>query len=109
MICRTTDAVKICTGEVGDIGDIASLANIVMRFFYNSPSEEGLGTKVPRTRRRGRNGDDLRLHREPSPKQQKKPKGSARVAVPEKRRTLPAGGFVILSYAAVPHVKELRG
>jgi hypothetical protein len=36
MIYRTTNAVKICTGETGDIGDIANFANIVMRFFYNS-------------------------------------------------------------------------
>ena len=36
IICRTTDDVKICTGEVGDIDDIASLANIVMRFSYNN-------------------------------------------------------------------------
>ena len=35
-------------------------------------------------------------------------RGSAEVAVPEKQQTLRAGGFVILSYAAV-HVTELRG
>ena len=33
----------------------------------------------------------------------------AGVAVHEKQQTLPAGGFVILSYAAMPHVKERRG
>ena len=33
----------------------------------------------------------------------------ASVGIPEKQQTLLPGGFVILSYAAVPHIKEPRG